>query len=343
MQEERISEAQVLQRFGMEDEMIEQKRMEEVYHALQTPFKVGMILEEEGAYMDCPCVFRTASGEWGMVYAKYEERKNGYETWYAVSRDLLNWKEEKNLLAMSGKGWDAYQCAGGMALIDPEWEGTHRVASFQGKYWMSYIGGQLQGYEPDPLSIGMAYSREPEMQNWERLPEPILMPMDPQARKFEKATLYKSTVIEDKRGLTGYRFVMFYNAKQEGIWVERIGMAGSNDMICWSRIGDAPVIDNGIDQEFNISGDPQLLRYDDLWVMNYFVCREGKAFDTFACSKDLFHWTKWNGEPLIEAGEDYDKTYAHKPWILMENGRVYHFYCAVSGNRRGLALAVSRP
>ena len=63
MQEERISEAQVLQRFGMEDEMIEQKRMEEVYHALQTPFKVGMILEEEGAYMDCPCVFRTASGE----------------------------------------------------------------------------------------------------------------------------------------------------------------------------------------------------------------------------------------------------------------------------------------
>ena len=43
-------------------------------------------------------------------------------------------------------------------------------------------------------------------------------------------------------------------------------MAVSNDMVHWTRYGDEPVIDNGK----GISGDPQVVRMGDLWVMFYF-------------------------------------------------------------------------
>jgi hypothetical protein len=62
---------------------------------------------------------------------------------------------------------------------------------------------------------------------------------------------------------------MYYNAKQQGLRIERIGMAVSRDMVHWSRYGHAPVIDNGT----GISGDPQIVRMGDVWVMFYhFYC-----------------------------------------------------------------------
>jgi predicted GH43/DUF377 family glycosyl hydrolase len=136
-------------------------------------------------------------------------------------------------------------------------------------------------------------------------------------------------------------FVMFYNGKQEGKHAtERIGMAVSQDMVHWSRFGAGPVIDNG---ERGISGDPQIVRIGDLWVMFYFghVWRP-KAFDTFAVSRDLVHWTRWEGENLVEPSEPWDQTFAHKPWVLKWEGTVYHFYCAVGDQGRAIALASSR-
>jgi hypothetical protein len=58
-------------------------------------------------------------------------------------------------------------------------------------------------------------------------------------------------------------------------------MAVSQDMVHWSRFGEGPVIDNGT----GISGDPQVVRMGDLWVMFYFGhVWKAKAFDTFAVS-----------------------------------------------------------
>ena len=74
-----------------------------------------------------------------------------------------------------------------------------------------------------------------------------------------------------------------------------------------------------------------------------FLWKEGyAAFDTFACSHDLVHWTKWQGAPLISSSEPYDKTFAHKPWLLKHDGVVYHFYCAVGKEGRLIALATSK-
>ena len=93
-----------------------------------------------------------------------------------------------------------------------------------------------------------------------------------------------------------------------------------------------------------ISGDPQIVRMGDIWVMHYFgAFWKPKAFDTFAASRDLVHWTRWDGPHLIEPSEPWDAEYAHKPWLLKHKGVVYHFYCAVGNQGRAIALATSRP
>ena len=135
---------------------------------------------------------------------------------------------------------------------------------------------------------------------------------------------------------------MYYNGKIKSGY-ERIGMAVSTDMIHWKRFGTEPVVANGEDQQRGISGDPQIVRMDDLWVMFYFgAFWQPGAFDTFACSTDLVHWTKWTGPHLIQPSEPWDKTYAHKPWVIKHDGVVYHFYCAVGDQGRVIALATSK-
>lgn len=47
-------------------------------------------------------------------------------------------------------------------------------------------------------------------------------------------------------------------------------------------------------QRQGISDDPQIVRRGPVWVMHYFgAFGKPKAFDTFACSYDLAHWTQY--------------------------------------------------
>ncbi|MCS7034842.1 MAG: glycosylase [Phycisphaerae bacterium] len=317
--------------------------MRQVFEECKTPHKFGVILRgDDGKPVDCPSVFRFHDA-WYMMYACMNQV--GYETHLARSDDLLHWTPLGKILPFRDQenAWDRWQADGGIALHDPVWGGTGQLQAYDGKYWLSYIGGALQGYEPDPLSIGIAWTSDPTQPiEWHRLESnPVLSPSDPDVRAFEKKTLYKSNVLWDRQSSLGAPFVMFYNGKQDGPrgW-ERIGMAISHDMVRWKRFGSGPVIDN----EIGISGDPQIVRIGDLWVMFYFGhVWKPKAFDTFACSRDLVHWVKWEGPHLVEPSEPWDSTFAHKPWLLKHDGVVYHFYCAVAGKERTIALATSKP
>ncbi|HEY1494837.1 MAG TPA: hypothetical protein VGF49_09845 [Candidatus Solibacter sp.] len=317
--------------------------MQRIFRESQTPYKYGIVIpEQDGRKVDCPRVFRHR-GKWYMHYVCMNQV--GYETHLASSDDLLHWQPLGKILSFRESGWDQWQADGGIALIDPAWEGTYEPRRFDGKYWMSYIGGALQGYETDPLSLGLAWTRDPtHAVEWSRVDaNPVLAPNQPDARDFERLTLYKSTVIWDRAKSLGQPFVMFYNAKTKNGY-ERIGMALSNDMLHWTRYGKDPVIANGEDKSRGISGDPQIVRIGDLWVMHYFGAGwEPKAFDTFAASRDLIHWTKWTGPHLVDPSEPWDLTYAHKPWLVKWRGTVYHFYCAVGDRGRTIALATSRP
>jgi len=319
--------------------------MQQVYDQVKTPHKYGVVLQpEENQKFDCPNVFRHGD-KWYMVYAVFEELV-GYETCLAESDDLLHWQPLGTILPFSKTGWDAWQADGGVALIDHQWGGSAELQTYKDKYWMTYIGGAKQGYEPDPLKMGLAWSKTPHQPiPWTRYEgNPILSPADPDTRFFEKKTIYKSNVIWDKEESLGYPFVMFYNGKEEaGGGHEMIGLAVSRNMKDWRRLGDTHVIYNDPESRYSISGDPQVVRIDDLWVMFYFgAFWQPGAFDTFACSYDLINWTKWEGPHLVEPSEPYDETFAHKPWLIKHDGIVYHFYCAVGDQKRNIALATSK-
>ncbi len=319
--------------------------MRQIYDEVKTPFKYGVVIKGESTneFVDCPSVFHR-DGHWYLMYVAITN-KVGYQTFLARSDDLLHWQKLGKILSFTRtNAWDAWQADGGISLVDYHWDGSHELEKFDGKFWLSYIGGAKQGYETDPLSLGMAWTKNPtKIKEWNRITEnPVLSPHQTDTRSFERKTLYKSTIIHDESASLGFPFVMFYNGKYKNGF-ERIGMAVSTNMVTWQRYGTNPVVANGEVKTNGISGDPQIVKIGDVWTMFYFGAGwQPKAFDTFACSYDLVHWTKWSGAHLIEPSEPFDKTYAHKPWVVKWNGVVYHFYCAVGNEGRVIALATSR-
>lgn len=326
---------------------IPQSVMEAVYNKVKTPFKYGLVLipDDNSKMVDSPSIFR--KGEmWYMTYIVFDGR--GYETWLAESENLLDWETTGKLLSFSSENdWDRTQKAGYIALQDVAWGGSYEWKLFQNKHWMSYLGGDSEGYEAGLLSVGIAFtgSDPASPHEWQRLEKPVLKSTDKEVRWWENKTIYKSTVIQDESKLTGYPFVMFYNAKGDSLQpakgAERIGIAVSDDMFHWQRFGRNPVLDH----HQGITGDAYLQKIDSVWVMFYFGAfweNTQGAFDRFACSTDLVHWTDWAGENLVQPSEEFDDQYAHKPYVINWKGVVYHFYCAVNkNNQRGIAVATS--
>jgi predicted GH43/DUF377 family glycosyl hydrolase len=334
---------------GAAADAISQDRMQAIYEEVKTPFKYGVVLEPpEGKKVDCPTVFRHG-GKWCMIYVQLEKKpEEGYTTQLAGSDDLLHWKPLGAILPRGEKGaWDSANAGGGVALFDTQWGGSNNLQKHEDRYWLSYLGGDKFGYETTPLSIGLASTTDPARpQPWQKLPAPIMKTDDADARPdLETVTLYKSFIFRDDARTLGAPFVMFYNAKGTN---ERIFTAISADMKTWKRFGAGAAVENlpppGLKHGV-ISGDPQVVRMGDLWVMFYFgAFWKAGAFDTFAASRDLAHWTKWTGEDLVKRSEPYDTPFAHKPWVIKHEGVVYHFYCAVGGKtqHRTIALATSR-
>ena len=325
-------------------------RMQQVYEEVKTPYKYGLVMVPADASkkIDCPTVFRWKR-KWYMTYIQFDGR--GYETWLAESRDLLHWKTKGRLLSFSDTtDWASNQKAGYIALEDPTWGGGYKPASFNGKYWMSFFGGTERGYEMGPLAIGIAFTkkRPSKIKEWNHSAAPVLAAADADVRWWENKKLFKSTVIRDSARQTGHPFVMYYNANGDTSnntpkwrWFERIGMAVSDDMEHWERYQTEPVMQHRI----GITGDAVLQKMDDLWVMFYFGAfweARKDAFNRFACSYDLVHWTDWTGDDLIHSSEPYDQRFAHKSFVLKHSGIVYHFYCAVDNkDHRGIAVATS--
>jgi len=330
--------------------VVPEKVMKQVYEEIKTPYKYGLVLvpPNDDKKMDCPSIFRK-DNKWIMSYLIFDGR--GYETWLAESDDLLHWINKGRIMSFSTDStrWDWNQKAGYVSLQDYKWGGSYQLSTFDGKYWMSYIGGNTKGYEAGLLSIGIALTvQDPAtVHEWNYLVRPVLTPTDKDVRWWENHTLYKSTVIRDKQKLTGHSFVMYYNANGDSLnakrGAERIGMAVSDDMTNWTRFMKDPVINH----HKGISGDAYLQKMGKVWTMFYFGAfwnmERSYAFNRFACSYDLIHWTDWDGQDLIAPSEPYDDLFAHKSFVIKWKGIVYHFYCAVNKKQqRGIAVATSK-
>jgi predicted GH43/DUF377 family glycosyl hydrolase len=318
--------------------IVSQNTMLEIYNEVKTPYKYGVVLKHPDStkMIDSPTIFREGN-TWYMTYIVFDGQ--GYETWLAESSDLLSWKSKGKILSFSDSTWDMNQKAGYMSLVDCNWGGSYSVEKYHDKYWISYLGGNTKGYEAGVLGVGIANSGSlTRADEWDRINKPVLSPDDEDVRWFENKTIYKSLIIHDSSKITGHPFIMYYNAKGDTADYESIGMAVSDDMIKWERFGSDPVLT----RHEGICGDAQIAKINNIWVMFYFgAFWKPRAFERFACSYDLVNWTEWDGVDLVYPSLDYDREYAHKPWVIKWNGIVYHFYNAVGKQGRVIALATS--
>lgn len=333
--------------------------MNRIYQEVRTPYKYGMVVAPTDNYhkIDCPTVFRVGQ-KWLMTYVVYNGKGGldgrGYETWLASSNDLLHWQTEGRILSYKDDGWDMNQRGGFPALIDWTWGGSYNIAKYKKNYWLTYIGGHGTGYEAvrEPLNIGLAWTSGDitRAHEWQSSNKPLLSIDDKDVQWWEKLVQYKSIIYDDPQKTLGKRFVMFYNAgginPANNLKAERIGIALSNDLKKWKRYDGNPVYYHeapGI-----ITGDAQIVKMDDLYVMFYFSAynpaRKYNAYNTFSVSRDLLHWQDWTGADLIVPSKPYDEMFAHKSYVVKHDGVVYHFYCAVNNDQqRGIAMATSVP
>jgi predicted GH43/DUF377 family glycosyl hydrolase len=357
---------------GFAADIISQQDMQRINQEVRTPYKYGMVVAPTDNYhkIDCPTVFQQ-DGKWYMTYVVYNGKDGldgrGYETWLAKSDDLLHWETLGRVLSYKDGGWDMNQRGGFPALIDWTWGGGYELGEYKGKHWMTYIGGHGTGYEAvrEPLNIGMAWTKDDITQahEWQSGEKPLLSINDKDVQWWEKLVQYKSTIYSLtpspspkgegsglSKDLAKYRFVMFYNAgginPDNNLKAERIGIALSNDLKKWKRYDGNPVFANEVGGI--ITGDAQIAKMGDLYVMFYFKAydpsRKYNAFNTFAVSRNLIHWQRWEGEDLIWPTKSYDEMFAHKSYVVKHDGVVYHFYCAVNNDQqRGIAVATSVP
>ena len=139
------------------------ERMAQVRAMLDTPVKRGAVMEFDDLCTDCPGVFRHG-GKWYMVFIAISKDtdRSGYETHLAESEDLLHWTCRGTLLRRDEKRvWDARQIAGYPALYDISVGGGCALGKYADRYWMTYLAGASDGYEPDPLLMGIASAADP--------------------------------------------------------------------------------------------------------------------------------------------------------------------------------------
>src|SRR5690606_37680562 len=179
------------------------------------------------------------------------------------------WETNGRILSFSEGTWDATQKAGYVALIDTEWGGSYTPEAYRDTYWLSYLGGSETGYEAGQLGVGLATTTDiTQPQAWQLQPSPVLSASDADARWYDNETIFKSLIIADEDRISGFPFVMYYNAKgrekdTDGNGFESIAMAVSSDMKTWKRYGNGPLIT----KRTGICGDAQIAKIGDVFVM----------------------------------------------------------------------------
>jgi predicted GH43/DUF377 family glycosyl hydrolase len=306
--------------------------MQDLIDPLQTPIKHGSLVLKpsykraafDSHAVDCPFLFRHR-GRYYMTYVGWDAI--GYRTGLASSDDLLVWHREGMILDRGPAGSvTEFNAALTCILRDNDLFGPSGLKTVDGRIVGTYHAYPRPGYESGPAEIGLCYGDD--LYHWE-IQDPILRAEDGTA--WEAGGLYKSWLLEHAG-----TYYLFYNAKNRDRWpwIEQTGVALSNDLVHWERHEGNPILTVGPEGSFDdlFASDPCILRCGDVWVMFYYGnCSDGHARDSAAFSRDLLQWVK-SGQILVDVGPpgSIDSHYAHKPGVITHDGRLFHFYCAVS-------------
>ncbi|GAA3907470.1 hypothetical protein [Microbacterium invictum] len=308
-------------------------------HRIHTPHREGrLIVTPSGVAgrfdshaVDCPFVF-TVDGRRGMTYVGWDG--DGYQTALAWQQPDGSWHHEAIILARDPHHpHRRFNAALTSIVRDNDLWSSGELLRIDGWYYGTYHAYPAQGYEAGPGMIGIVRSRD--LLSWEDFGTTLHAE---DGAPWERGGLYKSWLM-----LVDGVFHLFYNAKEVDdfgsiavppAWIEQTGLATSTDLRTWTRVGTQPVLPVGgagaFDERF--ASDPCVLRDADHWVMFYFgLAGDGHAREGYATSRDLVTWTK-SADLLLDVGTpgEIDAQHAHKPAVVYWDGRLEHYYCAVS-------------
>ena len=297
-----------------------------------TPYKYGkaIIPPKEDTFSsrgtDCPFLFRH-NGKFYMMYIGFDGI--GYQTALCTSDDLIHWKEEGVILKRGcHKEWDKVGMAGVWILKNCDLYGENELIKVDGKYWLFYHAYPGEGYELGAAKVGLAFTADENLLDWQFADEPIFCPSEDGS--WDSGGLYKTSVVRHDG-----KYYMFYNAKDivDGNWKEQTGVAVSTDMFHWERYENNPVLPVKADTWMSRFVSDPCVTYDsknNVWAVFFFAYDGKHAREGVAVGKDLLDLQVYD-TPIIDIGSqgEIDSTHAHKPGIIYHDGMLWHFYCSV--------------
>ena len=269
-------------------------------------------------------IWDDASNQYIMVYTAYDQNNVG-SIGYAYSTDLINWEKQGQLLTSSGKkeNGDKNGCTGPCLL------------KYDGVYYLFYLGLNATGYEGGPINLCLATSTD--LSNWTY--KGIIISPDPSIPWIAK-NIFHPCIMK-----IGTNWIIFFNANGtiDGQDAERVGFAVSKKI-------DGPYIVNPdriskfAEDQGNHSGiqcgDPAVFKINDLYYMFYFdTSHNNEVVDRYAWTTPAEFPRGWRyGGPIIKNDKDYKKGLAHKPFVIIKDNILYHYYTAEGTEGRCIAL-----
>ncbi len=308
---------------------VSDEEMQRVFQFLKTPYDQGVVYKTRNTQqsVNCPRVFRYQD-QWYMSFVISSDHT--YETWLTSGETLTQWHMGKAILPKTSDSWDADIKIGAISLINPDFKESPSPISYNGSYWMIYLGARENLLSGKSAGIGAAHSEDFNLeQPWERLENPVMTVNSQDFDNLTRESGCRISLFYDKQFATGYPFVMLSYLENT------LTLLGSNDLQNWYQI-------SGQTQQIrlpkNIS-DLQMIRVEDLYILVYTSTgKQGNNEKKFACSKNMFTWTYWKGDPLLSQTNDI-----YESCLLTYGGTVYHFYTLKENGNTSIALSTSKP
>jgi predicted GH43/DUF377 family glycosyl hydrolase len=296
--------------------------------------------------VDIPCIVRHQN-QFQMLHTGFDGI--GYQSALAVSNDLIHWEHKGIVMGRNMAGqWDSVSTSASWILRESNGLSDLAPLKYKGKYWMVYNSYPGFGYESGSAEIGLAYCLSEDLLSWHRLSEPVFTWKN--GSTWDRGGLYNTCLIRHEN-----RFYLFYNAKNtQSPWIEQIGVAVSDDLLTFTRVGSDPVLpvsEGGFDSRF--VANPHIVSIEEGWLCFYYGFDGVAAQEGLAFSEDLLHWQKMG--VLLQHGTQgaIDEIHAHKPCMVRWKDTLYHFYCGVGqshenklglhGQSRGICVATNVP
>ena len=269
-------------------------------------------------------IWDDASNQYIMVYTAYDQNNVG-SIGYAYSTDLINWEKQGQLLTSSGKkeNGDKNGCTGPCLL------------KYDGVYYLFYLGLNATGYEGGPINLCLATSTD--LSNWTY--KGIIISPDPSIPWIAK-NIFHPCIMK-----IGTNWIIFFNANGtiDGQDAERVGFAVSKKIDGPYTVNPDRISKFAEDQGNHSGiqcGDPAVFKMNDLYYMFYFdTSHNNEVVDRYAWTTPVEFPRGWRyGGPIIKNDKDYKKGLAHKPFVIIKDNILYHYYTAEGTEGRCIAL-----